>query len=64
MKIDLTLNVSAQTANFAMILHKKRLFTSKHFKNILKFCPVAPIHNECVFICLYIKILCFVANRA
>lgn len=62
-KIDLILNISAQTAEFAMSSHKKRLFTSKHFKNILKFCPVASIHKECVFMCLYIKILCLVANQ-
>lgn len=30
-KINLALNISAQMADFATILHKKRLFTSKHF---------------------------------
>lgn len=50
-------------AEFAMSLHKKTLFTSKHFKNILKFCPIASIHKERVFICLHIKILCLVANQ-
>lgn len=30
-KINLILNISAQMAEFAMSLHKKRLFTSKHF---------------------------------
>lgn len=32
--------------------------------NILKFCPVASIHNERVFVCLYIKILRLVANQS
>lgn len=36
-----------------------------HFQeNIFKFCPIASIHNERVFVCLYIKILRLVANQS